>query len=199
MAVLATLACSSPVPDLELTDDWSDPSANITERQIECTTSGGLRRYTDGNPVATHLFKQVTTKVKCPGNTEHDSSTSFEIGFSADVSGAGWVTAGFSVSESWTTGEAQQFDCGHTGDKEDPPLDNGDAVFVCAWAAIGFTEYTVHECTYNSCEEPPTTCQKPYRMRAPNADGKGSSFYRSGTCYEKGHEIWAKHTHPINN
>lgn len=69
--------------------------------------------------------------MKCAKNNgcevSSEESTTYEIGWSADVSGADWISAGFSVAKSVTTGQSNT--C--TAQKGET---------VCVYQAIEFTE-----------------------------------------------------------
>lgn len=59
-------------------------------------------------------------------------SESYSVSYGADISAAGWISAGFSVSKSVTTGNTHL--C-----TNDPGDDSGLKEYICIWKRVGHT------------------------------------------------------------
>ncbi|KAJ5601795.1 hypothetical protein N7510_011329 [Penicillium lagena] len=107
------------------------------------------------------------------GETE---SVSYTIGFSATATVDEWLTGGFDVSVSWTTGNT--YSCtGASGDT------------VCVWYNTAHTAYTVENVEYYcGGPEPPGP---PFVLFSPNSDNVGGGYYCVvGTCRSQGSQYW---------
>ncbi|KAI1812785.1 hypothetical protein GGS20DRAFT_587134 [Poronia punctata] len=137
----------------------------------------------DGSPRDRFLHKQLSQTITCDQengcSVGRQESESFTIGFSI-TSGSDiteWISGGFSVSESWTTGNS--YTCnGGAGDT------------VCIWQSVAHTAYKVRNGSYNSCTgfEP---SGDEIEISSPNEDNRGGGFYCVvGTCRSQGDEYW---------
>ncbi|KAI6819206.1 hypothetical protein KC367_g4365 [Hortaea werneckii] len=102
----------------------------------------------------------------------------YSFGWSASASAAGWITGGFSVQQSVSSGNAYT-------------RDGGPGESVCLWKHIGHTAYTVQNQDCNSC----TGCQSrggEYVMTSPNSNNIGTDFYcvRGNACRLRGSHYW---------
>ncbi|RMY26147.1 hypothetical protein D0866_10923 [Hortaea werneckii] len=103
---------------------------------------------------------------------------SYSFGWSASASTAGWITGGFSVQESVSSGNAYKCNAGP-----------GES--VCLWKHTGHTAYTVQNQDCNPC----TGCEDrggPYVMTSPNSNNIGTNFYcvRGSACRLRGSHYW---------
>lgn len=129
------------------------------------------------------------------------NSHSYSFGWSASASAAGWITGGFSVQESVSSGNA--YTC-----------NAGPGESVCLWKHIGHTavssmaiastgeirerkliynfwQYTVQNQDCNPC----TGCEDrggQYVMTSPNSNNIGTNFYcvRGSACRLRGSHYW---------
>ncbi|PLN78462.1 hypothetical protein BDW42DRAFT_143501 [Aspergillus taichungensis] len=145
----------------------------------------GIDLRGDGNPKQRYLHKQISENIDCTnvksctvGRTE---SESYSIGFSSSLTGGGWITGGFDVSKSWSTGNT--YSCsGEEGDE------------VCIWYKTAHTAYEVHREGYMDCFM--TTCgarcpEADYTLTSPNERNSGGGYYCViGTCRSKGEQYW---------
>ena len=116
----------------------------------------------DGDPHQNFWNVQVTQNFNC-GNggcdvTHEDSKT---IGWTASVGFAQWITGGFTVMESYTTGNSYTCD----GDI------NGE---VCVWWNVAHTAYTVTNNWPGACGE---INRSPYVIKSPNQNNVNGGGY----------------------
>ncbi|EEP82227.1 predicted protein [Uncinocarpus reesii 1704] len=121
-------------------------------------------RVGDGDPHQHFLHMQVTNPLACT-NGACSLNHANEHTITSSISGGigGWVSGGFSVQESYTTGEAQ--DC-----------DGGPGDVICVWVSLAHTAYTVkdydpglgHGCLKDG---------KPRVVKSPNKGFVGSAYY----------------------
>ncbi|KAF1938209.1 hypothetical protein EJ02DRAFT_474332 [Clathrospora elynae] len=135
----------------------------LGSRQTSCISNTDVVKVGDGNPHQNYLLKQISENIDCgaaPSCTVGETkSTSYTIGFSGG--GSQWISGGFDVSKSWSTGNS--YSC--TGAKGDR---------VCIW--------------YNTAH---TACNAPYVLKSPNSKNQGGGYYCViGTCRSKGDEYW---------
>lgn len=64
-------------------------------------------------------------------NVGQQDSVSYTVEWGADISAAGWITAGFSVSETTSTGNS--YEC--TNESSDDEFKNR----ICMWRRVGHT------------------------------------------------------------
>ncbi|KAF4426135.1 hypothetical protein F53441_14140 [Fusarium austroafricanum] len=158
--------------------------AGLEERQYQCavwTTHPTL--VNDGDPHQNYFHKQLSENINCANaqscSVGKTDSESFTIGFTVSAGGpaATWMSGGFSVSESWTTGNS--YTC-----------NGGPGETICIWYNIAHTAYTVQEWSSNPCGGGHAS-SKPYIMFSPNANNKGGGYYCVvGTCRSKGEGYW---------
>ncbi|CZR64860.1 uncharacterized protein PAC_14759 [Phialocephala subalpina] len=96
----------------------------------------------DGNPHQNYLLKQLSENIDCATAPScsvcQKESMSYTIGWSSSATADEWLTCGFDVSVSWTTGNT--YSCtGNSGDT------------VCVWYNTAHTAYTVQNGAYNDC------------------------------------------------
>ncbi|KAF5628128.1 uncharacterized protein FTJAE_9003 [Fusarium tjaetaba] len=166
-----------------LSHEMHSRGTELEKRQTFC--SGWFTRTTlvgDGDPHQNYFHKQLSENINCASaascSVGQTDSTSYTIGWTATVSspGGGWISGGFGVSESWTTGNSYTCNAG-----------KGET--VCIWYNIAHTAYTVQEYTKNTCTE--GHGGTPYVMYSPNENNKGGGYYCViGTCRSKGEGYW---------
>ncbi|KAF8858500.1 hypothetical protein BDZ45DRAFT_714455 [Acephala macrosclerotiorum] len=104
-------------------------------------------------------------------------SMSHTIGWPSSATADEWLTGGFDVSVSWTTGNT--YSCtGNSGDT------------VCVWYNTAHTAHTIQNGAYNDC-----TGFSPSGgdlvMYSPNSNNVGGGYYCViGTCRSQGSEYW---------
>lgn len=107
-------------------------------------------------------------------------SESFTIGFSTSATIYEWLSLGFDVSKSWTTGNT--YTC--TGEEGDD---------VCIWYNTAHTAVTVRNYVSQlaPCGNPVTIVSDPVIVKSPNSDNRGGGYYCViGTCRAKGDNYW---------
>lgn len=109
-------------------------------------------------------------------STEYSTEYSIEYSVSIDA-GSEWISGGFSVAETWTTGNTYTCD-GNPGDT------------VCVWANIAHTSYTVMG-NYTSPCFVDTYPSELYTIQSPNVNNAGGGYYCVvGYCRNNGDEYW---------
>lgn len=107
-------------------------------------------------------------------------SKSYTIGWTASANAAAWISGGFAVQQSWTTG----LNYGCTGHAYDT---------VCLWYNTAHTAYTVENGLYNQCTGFNPSNTGNFVMFSPNQNNKGGQFYCViGTCRSQGQNYWDK-------
>lgn len=104
------------------------------------------------------------------------NSKSRTVGWSASASAAGWISAGFDVSTTWTTGAT--YSCGGLPGET-----------ICVWYNTAHTAYTVANQQYNACQ---TLDPGPsFVMYSPNTANSGGGYYCVvGACRSQGSAYW---------
>ncbi|CAG7564520.1 unnamed protein product [Fusarium equiseti] len=136
------------------------------------------------DPHQNYLHKQLSEVVNCGsapscsvGNTQ---SVSYTIGWTANLTPVSWISGGFSVSESWSTGNT--YCCtGSTGED------------VCVWYNTAHTAYSVQNMQRDSCKVGGgwDTDGDPFVMFSPNTNNRGGGYYCViGTCRAQGDNYW---------
>ncbi|KAF5675860.1 hypothetical protein FCIRC_7232 [Fusarium circinatum] len=166
-----------------LSHEMHSRGAELEKRQTAC--AGWFTRTVlvgAGDPHQNYFHKQLSENINCASaascSVGQSDSTSYTIGWTAGVSSpeGGWISGGFSVSESWTTGNSYTCNAG-----------KGET--VCIWYNIAHTAYTVQEWTKNTCTE--GSGGTPFVMFSPNENNKGDGYYCViGTCRSKGEGDW---------
>ena len=139
----------------------------------------------NGNPHQNAWDSQLSETISCGsaagcsvGNTD---SKSYTVGFTATAKLNEWISGGFSVSQTWTTGNT--YTCnGASGDT------------VCIWYNTMHTAYTVYnELTMAGpwgCDQGPVNSPD-FILRSPNTNNAGGGYYCVvGTCRSQGEAYW---------
>ncbi|RBA17472.1 hypothetical protein FPRO05_02196 [Fusarium proliferatum] len=166
-----------------LSHEMHSPGAELEKRQTFC--SGWFTRTRlvgDGDPHQNYYHKQLSENIDCANaascSVGQTDSVSYTIGWTASAGGpsGNWISGGFSVSESWTTGNS--YTC-----------NGGKGETICIWYNIAHTAYTVQEYTKNTCTE--GSGGTPYVIYSPNESNRGGGYYCViGTCRSKGDGYW---------
>lgn len=163
---LAAVAAAGPVGK-----DSSDLSSDIV---CEAESYKQTQLNGNGNPHQNFVYKQVSGTTDCTNNPSGGASVQQgeTVGWSVSISGeVNFITGGFEVSESTTTGYTSSFGCA---------TDTGDHTgSLCVFERIQLTAYTVNgrDCTESSCGG--SSCGswgEDVVIYAPNTD-QGSCFY----------------------
>ncbi|KAH7263798.1 hypothetical protein BKA59DRAFT_490108 [Fusarium tricinctum] len=170
--------------ELQSLQKRSEPQdSELEARQFQC--SSWITRTDlvgNGDPHQNYFHKQLSETINC-GNAQSCSvgqsqTESFSIGFTLSAGGGGdnWISGGFSVTKSWTTGNS--YTCS-----------GGPGETICIWYNIAHTAYTVQDITSNPCTGSKTS--SPYIMFSPNQNNVGGGYYCVvGTCRAKGDGYW---------
>lgn len=100
-------------------------------------------------------------------------ATSYAVGWSANANAFGWISGGFSVTQTEMTGTA--YNCnGNPGDR------------LCLWKNQGQTAYTVRNWISTPCQAA-SAVGNPYVMWSPNANNRRGYYYCVyGSCRARG-------------
>ncbi|KAI7162803.1 hypothetical protein KC349_g1722 [Hortaea werneckii] len=172
---------------LESTPELSDEldglgnGSSLDKRQLCNQFDPRTTLVGDGDPHQDWLHQQMTDTIACGGGSCSVGQTlthSYSFGWSASASAAGWITGGFSVQESVSSGNA--YTC-----------DAGPGESVCLWKHIGHTAYTVQNQLCNPCSGCKNLGEK-YVMTSPNSNNIGTNFYcvRGSACRLRGSHYW---------
>ncbi|KZF19049.1 hypothetical protein L228DRAFT_271675 [Xylona heveae TC161] len=137
----------------------------------------------DGNPHQNYFDKQLSQNINCgaaPGcSIGQSNSISYTLGWNAGAIIDEWITGGFDVSVSWTTGNVQTCD-GSSGET------------VCLWYNTAFTAYTVQNYKVNNCNQNFSPSGDPTILWSPNTNNAGGGAYYCvvGTCRSQGQGYW---------
>ena len=191
--LLALTAAASPIGD-----DVVMSSRDAPNKKIPCVTTSSRKTVGkgDGNPHQNFVFKQVSGTTDCTDNPSGSASitNSQSVTYTESINAAvDFITLGFSVAESTSTGYTNAFGCG---------LGNGATLSgdLCVFERIQVTAYTVNaqECFSSSCGA--SWCSSPSNedvvIYAPNKDQPGC-FYDNHQlnlpCSGLGteHQVWA--------
>lgn len=170
----------------------SPTSPNLTPRQYWgfgssdlgtcCTGDCVYSPVGDGNPHEDFYHVQVSQPETCgpdPGQTCAATQTeSHTVGwsFSGGISAQGWVSAGFDVSESYTSGDS--YSCtGNPGEK------------VCVWLKVAHTAYTVDLSDISNGVNGVCSTQDfgPLVMESPNTDNADGGYVSSCAFWD---DVW---------
>ncbi|ORX35461.1 hypothetical protein BD324DRAFT_652587 [Kockovaella imperatae] len=136
----------------------------------------------NGDPHQNYWHVQLSESITCSqdagcqvGQSQTTSITvDWSLASAADITE--WFTAGFDVSESWTTGNSYTCD-GNAGET------------VCIWQNVAHTAYSVMEEEINNCVG--VTSSHAGVIRSPNSNNQGGGFYCVvGTCGDQGDGYW---------
>ena len=159
------------------------PANKISPRQ--CSSFYTTDLSGDGNPHQNAWDSQLSETITC-GPTAGCSvgsskSKSHTVTYSVSSKIGEWISGGFSVSQSWTTGNS--YTCnGAAGDT------------VCIWYSTMHTAYTVHDSlrTVGSfgCNSDPIIGPDVI-LKSPNNNNAGGGYYCVvGTCRNRGDNYW---------
>ncbi|KAG9255765.1 uncharacterized protein F5Z01DRAFT_699546 [Emericellopsis atlantica] len=162
----------------------ASPASHLEERdpQIVCTSSSSTELIGDGNPHQNYRHQQISENIFCGSSDTctvgHEQSKTFTVGWTSEISADGWISGGFEVQQSWTSGN--EYTCyAHTGETG------------CVWYNLAHTAYTVHNHEYNSCVWPTNKYSDPFVMWSPNKNNRGGGYYCViGTCRAQGDYYW---------
>ncbi|KAM0326761.1 hypothetical protein ACHAQA_006635 [Verticillium albo-atrum] len=156
------------------------PQNYVSNGQCPAGCDSITTEHENPDPHQVYFFEQMTKPHNCAGNPGCEISKSevegITVSLSASVSGAGWITAGFEVSEYEESGEVQT--CyGDPGDT------------ICVFWRTANTMYTVNSQSNQCCRAGP---KSPKIITSPNAGGIGSSSIcgRNEQCKDKGYSYW---------
>ncbi|KAL4894784.1 hypothetical protein BDV59DRAFT_164140 [Aspergillus ambiguus] len=162
------------------------PLSNLEERQTgACSTwSPATREVGDGNPHQNYLRKQLSENLSCESAATCTvgamQSKSYTIRWTASANSAQWISGGFAVQQSWTTG--LNYECTASSHQT-----------VCIWYNTAHTAYTVQNGLYNQCTGFSPNKDASFVMFSPNQNNKGGGFYCViGTCRSQGQNYWDK-------
>ncbi|KAJ5825876.1 hypothetical protein N7474_003014 [Penicillium riverlandense] len=183
-AIFRSILAQNKAPETEITNIIQrDEPPTLHKRQAPCGQwSSSTQIVGDGDPHQNYLHTQLSENVNCGEATSctvgQTESISYTIGWSATATAFEWLTGGFSVSVSWTTGNT--YSC--TGSSNDT---------VCVWYNTAHTAYTVQNGAYNDC-----TGFSPSGgtliMRSPNSNNVGGGYncIIGTSCSSQGANYW---------
>ncbi|KAM0345650.1 hypothetical protein ACHAPU_006304 [Fusarium lateritium] len=158
--------------------------ANPINGPSACKILTGTSPVDGGDPHQNFFHKQLSEVVNCGsaqscsvGNTQ---SKSYTIGWTATFTPASWISGGFSVSESWTTGNT--YSC-NGGPGED----------ICVWYNTAHTAYTAINREYDTCGTGSgwVNVGDNFVIYSPNESNRGGGYYCVvGTCRAQGDGYW---------
>ncbi|KAK4451073.1 hypothetical protein QBC34DRAFT_437048 [Podospora aff. communis PSN243] len=161
----------APVTEPEPETLTATPTTLVPRQRVCEIVSLSTERVGNGNPHQNPKHIQLSIPFNCttPGGDgrpcvlEHSQQTSYSIGWEASISGAGWITGGFSVQKEVSTGTT----AGCTGIKGD---------YFAVWKKVGQTAYTVRQKRTPNCGLP-VTYGPNYIIWSPNSGEANSNFY----------------------
>ncbi|RDH22323.1 hypothetical protein M747DRAFT_369046 [Aspergillus niger ATCC 13496] len=107
-------------------------------------------------------------------------SKSYTVGWTATADASQWISGGFAVQASWTTG--LDYQCTASSHQT-----------VCIWYNTAHTAYTAQNGLYNVCTGFNPNNDAGFVMFSPNQNNKGGGFYCViGTCRSQGQNYWDK-------
>ncbi|CAL5868549.1 uncharacterized protein PFLUO_LOCUS2776 [Penicillium psychrofluorescens] len=180
-AAFRSILAQNKAPETGMTD--IDDLPMLHKRQTACGQwSSDTQVVGDGDPHQNYLHTQLSENVNCGEATSctvgQSESISYTIGWSATATAFQWLTGGFAVSVTWTTGDT--YSC--TGSSNDT---------VCVWYNTAHTAYTVQNGAYNDC-----TGFSPsggtFIMRSPNSNNEGGGYncIIGSSCTNQGADYW---------
>lgn len=172
-----------PSGDLQTTDPALGPRQIFGYNYICCMGDCKYELVGNGDPHQNYFHKQVTENINCGSAASCSVSklTSYTISYSVNAGGAvGFITGGFAVSESWTSGES--YSCTGTPGED-----------LCVWVNIAHTAYTVKlpSDASTACTNQP---YGPLVMESPNTDNEGGGYYcvTGSACRGLGQGYWER-------
>ncbi|KAF4994522.1 hypothetical protein FGRMN_5731 [Fusarium graminum] len=147
-----------------------------------CRTVGRTIRVGDGDPHQNYFHKQLSEVMSCGSanscSVSDSQSKSFTIGWTATANPAEWISGGFSVTLSWTTGNS--YSCS-----------GGAGESVCIWYKTAHTAYTVRNRQMDTCIPEEANDSDPFIIFSPNEANRGGGYYCVvGTCRAQGDGYW---------
>ncbi|PWY78986.1 hypothetical protein BO83DRAFT_461263 [Aspergillus eucalypticola CBS 122712] len=133
-----------PVPGSEANSTSAVSTSNLEQRQTgTCSQwSPATRKVGDGDPHQNYWRKQLSENLDCVGadhcNVGASQSNSYAIGWTATADASQWISGGFAVQASWTTG--LDYQCTASSHQT-----------VCIWYNTSHAAYTVQNGLYNVC------------------------------------------------
>lgn len=142
----------------------------------------GTQIVGDGNPHQNALDKQLSQPLACDASPScsvgQQESISYTIGFSATANPLEWISGGFAVSETTTTGNS--YTCG-----------GGVGDTVCMWSNVAHTAYTARDWQVPYCSSQDITYGDDIIIKSPNNNNDGGGYYCViNTCRNQGDEYW---------
>lgn len=162
-------------PEILNLGDADEEEAAITpragfryRRQQTCLESPQVENVGNGNPHQNYKHIQLTQTLRCGATPNRmayfENGKSWTVGFEASISAAGWITGGFAVQRTLSTGDGYQ--C--------PGASNNN---VCVWLKMAHTAYTVHKRTFNTCSWRYSPWGPNYILSSPNIGNRGGRWY----------------------
>ncbi|RYP57212.1 hypothetical protein DL770_010717 [Monosporascus sp. CRB-9-2] len=178
---------SAPLALTKVSPTNAEALAALEKRQGACGAwSATTWLIGDGNPHQNYWHQQLSENMQCGAaptcSVGEQQSTSFTVGFTATVNPAAWISGGFSVSQSWNTGNS--YTCGGN---------SGDT--VCVWYNTAHTAYTVQNGIVNTVCGGSEPVGDPFILFSPNSENVGGSYYcviGAQYCRSKGQGYWDK-------
>ena len=139
----------------------------------------------NGDPHQHFFHKQLSENMNCASASScsvgSEKTKSYTVGWTASISGGTWITGGFEVMKTWSTGNT--YTCnGNKGQK------------ICTWYKVAHTAFKVQNYFYNSCFGTKTKSGDAYLIYAPNKNNKnanGGVYCRTeGNCHFQGDSFW---------
>ncbi|GAA90425.1 hypothetical protein AKAW_08539 [Aspergillus luchuensis IFO 4308] len=180
------VADTFPVPHAKANSTSAVYTSNLEQRQTgTCSQwSPATRKVGDGDPHQNYWRKQLSENLDC-GSADHctvgaSQSKSYTIGWTATADASQWISGGFAVQASWTTG--LDYQCTASSHQT-----------VCIWYNTAHTAYTVQNGLYNVCTGFNPNNGAGFVMFSPNQNNKGGGYYCViGTCRSQGQNYWDK-------
>ncbi|KPM37924.1 hypothetical protein AK830_g8633 [Neonectria ditissima] len=145
-----------------------------------CVSGRTTKLVGDGNPHQNYYLEQLSETINCGSadscSVGESQSQSITVGFSVSATLWEWLTGGFDVSVSWTTGNT--YTC---------TADAGET--VCIWYNTAHTAYTVQNADSGPCLNSPVGDS--FVLYSPNANNDGGGYYCVvGTCRSQTNGYW---------
>ncbi|KAJ5612751.1 hypothetical protein N7510_005945 [Penicillium lagena] len=189
-AAFRTILAQNKAPETETTNIVQRNEMPMHKRQAPCGQwSSSTQIVGDGDPHQNYLHTQLSVSVlqnlenvNCGEASSctvgQSESISYTIGWTASATAFEWLTGGFSVSVSWTTGDT--YSC--TGSSNDT---------VCVWYNTAHTAYTVQNGAYNDCTGF-SPSGSTLIMRSPNSNNVGGGYncIIGTSCSSQGANYW---------
>ncbi|KAI1076217.1 hypothetical protein F5B20DRAFT_337342 [Whalleya microplaca] len=181
-AALLTLLSQQTMAMPTIVNPRTEREVTVRDGVEPCESSAAT--VGDGTPIQHILHKQLTESQHCSDSNScsvaftNENSLTFEWSAVLGPTDAIFISAGFSVSESFS--DSRQYTC--DGSKGD---------VVCVWYGMAHTGYTVRNEYYGSCI--PVRSTDPYVIYAPNdnnVNGPGYYCVEGDACRTVDSEYW---------